>query len=353
MFFIFSLLVDFIYWSNQKFRYLSDLIIGMIFEPKFDIVLITGGVTGLGRNIVQDLKYRNAKIVVLDIKMPTEEEKVPGVLYYKCDVSDRQQILQTQKIVQREVGIVTVLINNAGITTGKTVLDLSFLEIEKTIQVNLLSSFYTIKAFLPDMILKQRGYIITIASVLGYMSPARLSAYGASKSGLIALHESLTYELGSPSLNPHGIKTLLICPGQLKTGMFKGVRTPSTILAPELDPKFVAASVVRAIEQGRRGEIKLPLYGKFIPIFRAFPWPIVEVARKLSGIDKSMEEFKAKLSKVASSVPSMRNLSTNGSTTVSATETAPIQIVDGDHTSCNRINEININKIEEPSPKNN
>ena len=95
------------------------------------------------------------------------------------------------------------------------------------------------------MILKNRGYIITIASVLGYMSPARLSAYGASKSGLIALHESLTYELGSPSLNPHGIKTLLVCPGQLKTGMFQGVKTPSTILAPELDPKFVASYVVK------------------------------------------------------------------------------------------------------------
>ncbi|EMG47359.1 hypothetical protein G210_2322 [Candida maltosa Xu316] len=157
------------------------------------------------------------------------------------------------------------------------------------------------------------------------MSPARLSAYGASKSGLIALHESLTYELGPPSLNPHGIKTLLVCPGQLKTGMFQGVETPSTMFAPELDPKFVAAYVVNAIEQGRCGEIKLPLYGKFIPMFRAFPWPIVEITRKFSGIDQSMSQFKSKLSRVASSVTSLANISLSGSNSVSESAvTAPI-----------------------------
>ncbi|RCK65316.1 hypothetical protein Cantr_01202 [Candida viswanathii] len=235
MFVCINLLVSFIYWLNQQFRYLSDLFIGTVFEPKFDIVLITAGFQA----------WEDSLFYILP-----------------CDVSDRQQILQTQRMVHRDVGIVTVLINNAGIATGKT--------------INLLSSFYTIKAFLPDMILKNRGYIVTIASVLGYMSPARLSAYGASKSGLIALHESLTYELGTPYFAPHGIKTLLVCPGQLKTGMFLSIKTPSTLLAPELDPNF--------------------------------PWPIVALTRKLCGIDQSMTEFKAKLT----------NFSLNGSNNVSA-----------------------------------
>ena len=209
----------------------------------------------------------------------------------------------------------TILINNAGITTGKTLLDLSYDEIERTIQINLMSSFYTIKTFLPDMLLMQRGYIVTIASVLGYMSPARLSAYGASKSGLIALHESLTYELGPPSINPKGIKTLLICPGQLKTGMFDGVKTPSSILAPELDPKYVADNVISAIELGRRGEIKIPFYGNFLPIFRAVPWPIVEAARYYSGIDKSMQTFKntvLTISRVASKANSIKSKNSSG-----------------------------------------
>ena len=61
------------------------------------------------------------------------------------------------------------------------------------------------------------------------------------------------------------------------------------------------------------GEIKLPLYGKVIPMIRALPWPIVEVTRRITGIDQSMIDFKSKISKVASSVSSLRNISLLGS----------------------------------------
>ncbi|KAK6460949.1 hypothetical protein DFJ63DRAFT_289068 [Scheffersomyces coipomensis] len=311
-----------IYHLNKQFRFLSNALIGNYFEPERDIVLITGGSSGLGKEIALKFIEKEGKVIVLDIKIPDkEEDKIDGVIYYQCDVSNRLQVSMIQKQIKKEVGKVTILINNAGITTGKSLIDLSYEEIEKTIQINLLSSFYTIKTFLPDMIKMRRGYIVTIGSVLGYMSPARLSAYGASKSGLIALHESLTYELGPPSLNPTGVKTLLICPGQLKTRMFQGVKTPSTLLAPELEPKYVASNVISAVELGRRGEIRLPFYTNFIPVFRAFPWPIVEVVRDLSGIDNSMKSFKNTLSKVASkassSIASLSSL--EGSKVTSAT----------------------------------
>lgn len=293
-----------VYWLKEVFHKVSSLVIGNYLEPETDIVLITGGTGGLGKEIATGFVNEHARVVVFDIIVPPIEDRVPTVTYYKCDVSKRDEVLECQKAVMRDIGRVTILINNAGITTGKPVLDLTYDEIEKTVQINLLSSFYTIKAFLPDMLQVKRGYIITIASVLGYMSPARLSAYGASKSGLIALHESLTYELGSPSLNSTGIKTLLVCPGQLKTGMFQGVKSPSSLFAPELDPKYVASSVVSAVTIGRRGEIKLPFYGKFLPVFRAFPWPIVELVRYVSGIDKSMKSFKGAVSKLASKATS-------------------------------------------------
>lgn len=319
MFFTTYILLRLIYWVNFIFRRLSDLIIGTVLEPKFDTALVTGGCSGLGKEFVLQLVHRKVKVVVLDIAIPKDEDKVAGVAYFKCDVSRWEKVLEVQKEVELSIGTVTILINNAAIATGKPLLDLSYQEIERTIQTNLMSSFYTIKAYLPNMILLGRGYIVTIASVLGYMSPARLSAYGASKSGLIALHESLTYELGSTTFSSNGIKTLLVCPGQISTSMFKGVRTPTQIFAPELDPKFVASYVVLAIEQGRRGEIKLPFYGKFLPLFRAFPWPVVALARKLSGIDKSMTNFKAKVSRVASSVSSIIGISRNGSTDNSPT----------------------------------
>jgi len=118
-----------------------------------------------------------------------------------------------------------------------------------------------------------------------------LAAYGASKSALIALHESLTYELGPPMFSRTGIKTLLVCPGQLKTEMFKGVNTPSSILAPELDPQYVAEKIVKAVEYGRRGELKFPIYGHFLALFRSSPWPVTQFVRLISGMDESMKTY--------------------------------------------------------------
>lgn len=284
------------YRANKAFLNTSNLLVGLIFDPTRDTVLITGGASGLGKEIAKLFHSKGARVVIFDLNIPEENDKdyIKGVYYYKCDVSNSEEVRERAKDVKREIGIVTILINNAGMTTGDTVLNLSFELIEKTIEVNLLSSFYTIKAFLPDMLEIKRGYIVTIGSTLGYMSPARLSAYGASKSGLIALHESLTYELGTPTFNTTGVKTLLICPGQLKTSMFEGVRTPSTLFAPELEPKDVAKQILKSIKYGCRGEIKMPFYGNFLPIFRSVPWPVVAILRYASGIDTSMKKFVGK-----------------------------------------------------------
>lgn len=283
--------------GNEILNSSADMIVGTVAERHLDVILITGGCSGLGKELVRAFVLRRyPRIVVFDVNLPPEEERItPGVFYYQCDVTDYQRITELKEIIKRDVGIVTILINNAGITVAKPLVDLSIAEIEKVIKVNLLSNFYTTKAFLPDMLALKRGYVTTIASVLGYMAPSSLTAYGASKSGSIAFHESLTYELGPPlNLNTEtysGVKTLLVCPGQLQTPMFAGVHTPSSILAPVLDPSWVAQKVVKSIERGARGEIKFPIYGNFLPLFRSIPWPITQVVRLMSGMDQSMENW--------------------------------------------------------------
>ncbi|CAH2353706.1 uncharacterized oxidoreductase Tda5p [[Candida] railenensis] len=288
-----------VYHLNKQCRRVANVLLGHFYEPHRDIVCVTGGSSGLGKEIARVFSESGAVTVVLDITIPPVSDQLPNVKYYLCDVSNCNQIIEIGEVITREVGIVSILVNNAGISHGKSLLDLNYDEIEKTIRVNLLSSFYTIKVFLPNMLKQKRGYIVTVASVLGYMSPARLSDYGASKSGLIALHESLTYELGPPSLSPNGIKTLLICPGQLKTNMFSSIQSPSSLFAPELEPSFVAKKLINALELGRRGEIKIPFYGNFMPVMRAIPWPAVEFLRDISGMDESMKKFKSYTSKLS------------------------------------------------------
>lgn len=282
-----------IYRFNKLYLDASNLLIGPLFDPTRDIVLITGGGSGLGKEIAAKFKSTGATVIVFDIGVPEEDSEnyVDGVIYLQCDVSNHDAIMAQAEFIKKNIGTVTLLINNAGITLGKTLMELSFEEIEKTLEVDLLSSFYTIKTFMPDMLEIKRGYIVTIASILGYLSPVRLSAYGASKAGLIALHESLTYELGPPALNSSGVKTLLLCPGQLQTRMFQGVKTPSSLIAPELDPKDVAKAVYKAVKYGKKGEIRMPLYGSLMPLIRMAPWPLAEVFRQLSGIDDSMKQF--------------------------------------------------------------
>lgn len=280
------------YFFRRQLKRASHLIVGHQLEPSQDIVVVTGGSSGLGREIASQFAEIGARVAVLDITIPLENQQLPAVLYFKCDVGNPDDVLKCYTQISSSLGSPTVLVNNAGIASNKTVIELSCEEIEQIIRVNLLLSFFTIKAFLPGMLQKKRGYIITVGSVLGYMSPARLSAYGASKSGLVALHELLTYELGSPLLCATGVKTLLVCPGQMKTSMFDGVITPWRWLAPELEPLYVGRFIIEAMEHGKRGEIKLPLYGNILPVFRAMPWPVTELARRLSGIDESMRTFK-------------------------------------------------------------
>lgn len=278
-------------WRNRLTGLIGvQLLLPSWLNAEIDLAIITGGAGGLGKELTSMLVNSNIKVIVLDLYEPTTVDSIMGAKYYACDVSKKSQVDDIVNEIKIRYGPPTILINNAGVMHDKTIMNLTYKEVKKTINVNLLSSFITIKALLPDMLENKRGYIITIGSVLGHASPAKLSAYGASKSGLIALHESLTYELGGPlSGRETGVNTLLVSPGQLNTSLFKSVRTPSQLLAPVLEPRYVASRVFRAMNRNQVGELKLPFYVQFMPFLRAMPWPIAMVARSLSGMDSAVK----------------------------------------------------------------
>lgn len=181
------------------------------------------------------------------------------------------------------------MINNAAIVVGKRLLDMEIDEIEKSLSTNLLSSFYTLKTFLPAMIRGQNGgTVVTISSVIGKVGAAQLTDYAAAKAGLIAMHKSLTAEL---SQSHPDIRTVLVTPGQLSTPLFYGVQTPNPFFAPVVEPVEVAKEIISAIDNGLAESISMPLYARLIDWYNVLPLGLQRVARRLAGVDTAMKDF--------------------------------------------------------------
>jgi all-trans-retinol dehydrogenase (NAD+) len=156
-----------------------------------------------------------------------------NIMIFTCDVSKKSSIQEGATKARAAFGNVTILINNAGIVSGKTTQELSEIMIDKTLQVNTISHLHTIKEFLPGMITGKRGHIVTIASMAGLAASPGLSDYSASKYGAVAIDEAVRLELNKNGHSSY-IKTTCICPYFISTGMFEGVSKafPMYILTP-------------------------------------------------------------------------------------------------------------------------
>jgi len=283
----------FLKWCSRLYRNQGNLLFG---PPRLDwgeqIVVITGGSSGIGELIANTLAVRNVAVVVLDIKPIVTENY--NITYYKCDVSKWEEVEAVSKKITEELGHPTVLINNAGVVQGKRILDLTPEDIQQTFSVNTLAHFWTLKAFLPEMIKQNAGHIINIASVAGMIGVAQMTDYNASKAALISLHESLRYELDHQYRTP-ALRTTLLIAGHILTPLFSTVRLPRSWLyrffVPSLYPVTVAKAVIAALDEQHSRVIYLPFYAHFAPYLWVMPSFIRDFAQWLSGCDYAMEGF--------------------------------------------------------------
>jgi all-trans-retinol dehydrogenase (NAD+) len=160
-----------------------------------------------------------------ETKMQIIQAGVPAsnIMISQCDVSKKESISEVAEKARAAFGPVTILINNAGIVSGKTTLELSETMIRRTMDVNTISHLYSIKEFLPDMIANKKGHIVSIASLAGLWGIPGLGDYCASKFGAVAIDEALRLELKKNGHYKY-VKTTCICPYFIDTGMFKGTQ---------------------------------------------------------------------------------------------------------------------------------
>ena len=218
---------------------------------KDELVLITGAGSGLGRALAIRFARLGAHLVVWDINKPGLEETVklvkeanPSIKCkpYICDITNRQVVYETADRVKQEMGSVTVLVNNAGVVNGKNLMDIPDEKIIQTFNVNAISHFWTVKAFLPEMMAKNSGHLVSIASVAGQVGSCQLTDYCASKFACVGFEESLRMELINADLT--GIKSTIALPYFMNTGMFAGFNSP---ILPALEPEDVANEIMAGI----------------------------------------------------------------------------------------------------------
>jgi 3-oxoacyl-[acyl-carrier protein] reductase len=190
--------------------------------------IITGSSRGIGKETAIILAKKSVNVVICsrtqsEINSTVEEIKkltgISGVLGIRCDVSIPSQVNSLVKSVMEKFGSnnIDILVNNAGVAFNTKLIDISEEEWDQTINSNLKGAFLFTKAVLPYMISNRSGVILNVNSGAGKAGFSNLSAYCASKFGLVGLAESLVLELSEYQ----NIRVLTIFLGEVATKMWQ------------------------------------------------------------------------------------------------------------------------------------
>src|SRR6266566_8696515 len=177
------------------------------------IALITGSSQGIGRATAQRLARSGADIVInyLSKAAAAAEAKASiEALGRRCiaiqaDVSQEEHVTRLFAEANRSLGPISILINNAGTTRDKLILQMSLADFEYVMDSNLRAAFLCTKAALRTMMRARWGRIVNIASVAGILGPAGQENYGASKAAIIALTLSTAREMASRSITANAV----------------------------------------------------------------------------------------------------------------------------------------------------
>jgi NAD(P)-dependent dehydrogenase (short-subunit alcohol dehydrogenase family) len=255
-------------------------------------MLVTGAARGIGRQLALQGAGRGADIVAWDLDANRLDDlagELGDTLTSRAvvDVTDRASIAAAVEALPNGPDSVDVVVNNAGIVSGARLVDLQPEQVERTYAVNVLALYWVTQAFLPAMVRRDRGHVVTMASAAGLVGVARQTDYSASKHAAVGFMESLRAEMRRDGTQ---IQTTTVCPYYIDTGMFRGVRTRWPWLLPILHEPDVAAKVLDAIE-GDRPLLRMPPIVATLPLGRILPVRVFDRVLDLLGVNQTMDHF--------------------------------------------------------------
>ena len=220
-----------------------------MFDLHGRVAVVSGASSGLGKQMATAFAGQGANLVLLarrverleDLKKELEKKYKIKCLAVKCDVTSTEDIENAKKAAVKEFKTVDILVNCAGASKDKGVLDMADDEWDFTIATDLTSVFKMTRAFANVMKKKKYGRIINIASMYGLVGNTAMGtvAYHSSKGGVVNFTRAVAAELA-----PYGITCNAICPGYFETELTKAV----------LDTPEFQEYTKRTVPMGRYGK---------------------------------------------------------------------------------------------------
>lgn len=184
-------------------------------------VLITGAGSGLGLALAQRYARDGARLLCVDLDVERAQAAASGLpgeghLAFHADVGDDDSMTALKARVEAVVGGVDVLVNNAGIASGGPLLGTGMAEWRRLIEVDLLSVVRGTLAFLPGMVERGRGHVVSTASFAGLAGAPGIMSYGVAKAGVVAFSEQLRAEM-----HGSGVAVSVLCPAFFRTRLLE------------------------------------------------------------------------------------------------------------------------------------
>jgi NAD(P)-dependent dehydrogenase (short-subunit alcohol dehydrogenase family) len=246
------------------------------------VVAITGGARGIGSATAAALVAQGARVAIGDLDEEltrrAAKELSGDVLGLRLDVTDPAGFTAFLDAVERELGPIDVLVNNAGIMPLDLLEDEAVDTTARVLAINLGGVIHGTREAIRRMKPRHTGHIVNIASVAGKVGTAGAATYSATKHGVVGLSESVHFELRGS-----GVEISCVLPTVARTELAAGVK--STTLASQIEPEDVAAAIVGVLRRPRL-EVFVPKRLGAMHAVRALPRSVGEWVLRLGGSDR-------------------------------------------------------------------